>query len=329
MRIPDEVGAHLPRRRFLATMAATIAGMTGLDGLQPAPRKTAQEPWGRLEPVGPDAWALVSTPLVGGDAARRTLCNGGIVAGRDGVLAVEGFASDEGAAWLSAEAERLTGMRPTHVVLTHFHGDHTTGTAGYLHGGGDVRVMATGTTRRILVEREARLPAESPTARQLLLPGTLLAEEREPTELDLGGRTVRLHALGGHTPSDLIVEIEGVIWAGDLVWNGMFPNYVDASPSHLSASVRRLRAMGATTYVPGHGELASPADLDTYLDLLDHVEAAARRAIVAGRPLDRAGAEYRVPERLGAWHMFSPRYPEVSFRAWARDVENAAPAPTP
>ena len=71
--------------------------------------------------------AVAGTPLASGDDARRTLCNGGVIAGRDGVLAVEGFATAAGAAWLAGEAERLAGMRPTHVVLTHYHGDHTTG----------------------------------------------------------------------------------------------------------------------------------------------------------------------------------------------------------
>ena len=42
----------------------------------------------------------------------RTFSNGGLVAGRDGVLAVEGFASEEGSGWLAEEARRLTGRRP-------------------------------------------------------------------------------------------------------------------------------------------------------------------------------------------------------------------------
>jgi glyoxylase-like metal-dependent hydrolase (beta-lactamase superfamily II) len=140
--------------------------------------------------------------------------------------------------------------------------------------------------------------------------------------VELGGRAVRLVARSGHTPSDLVVELPdaGVVWTGDLVWNGMFPNYVDAIPSRLSEHVRALWAQSATTYVTGHGELSDATALDVFIDLLDHVEAAARRAIEAGTPLDVAGASYEVPESLGAWHMFSPRYPEVAFRAWVRDL---------
>ncbi len=57
----------------------------------------AVEPWGRIEQVGEGVWAMVSTPL-GGDYT--TTSNGGIIAGRDAVLAVEGLASVDGARWL-------------------------------------------------------------------------------------------------------------------------------------------------------------------------------------------------------------------------------------
>ena len=332
------------RRDFLRAAAAGLAGLaTGavtqpLAGASvPASRDRRggrqQEPWGRLEPVAPDAWALVSTPLADHPDARRTLCNGGIVAGDDAVLAVEGLASGAGAAWLAREAVSRTGRWPTHVALTHFHGDHTTGTAGYFGRPGPAEttpptVLSTGTTRRIMAEREAELPEGRREARLLVLPDTLVPDSGPPETLDLGGRTVRLHALGGHTPSDLAIEVGAggpaaghVVFAGDLVWNGMFPNYVDAIPGRLAASVRTLRDLGATTYVSGHGAIADRAALAAYLDLLDDVEAAARRAIEAGVPLDRAGAAYQVPASLGQWHMFSPRYPEVAFRAWARELE--------
>ena len=49
---------------------------------------------------------------------------------------------------------------------------------------------------------------------------------------DLGGRSLTLHPLSGHTPSDLAVDVDDqpVVFAGDLLWGGMFPNFVDAIP---------------------------------------------------------------------------------------------------
>src|SRR5215217_6988013 len=93
----------------------------------------ATEPFGSLEKVADGIWALISTPL-GGD--RTTLSNGGIIAGRSGVIAIEGFNQPAGAAWLAGKSRELTGRWPTHVVLTHYHADHANGVAGYVDAEG-------------------------------------------------------------------------------------------------------------------------------------------------------------------------------------------------
>ena len=326
----------LPRRTFLEAVG-TLGAAAGLGLLAPTAayatrggsgspvgpaRRRQAEPWGRLERVAPDTWALVSTPRVEHPDARLTLCNGGIIAGTDAVVVIEGFASPAGAAWMAEQAERLTGRRPTHVIITHFHGDHTGGTAGYVRGAGIPSVLATATTRRLLAEQEAEHDPDRRSARPLLLPDTVLADDVDET-LDLGGRTIRLVGRRGHTPTDLVVRAGGVVFAGDLVWNGLFPNYTHAIPPALGEHVRSLRDAGGDLWVSGHGELTDAADLDRYIDLLDHVGEAATRAMEAGTPIEAAAAGYSVPESLGEWYMFSDRYPLMAFRAWARALDSS------
>lgn len=296
--------AASPRMRGAWASAATGASQTG--------RLVAEEPWGRLERIAEGVWAMVSTPLTG---ERTTLCNGGIVAGRNGVLMVEAFASDAGAKWMAAQALTLTGRAPTHVLLTHYHSDHTGGLRGALEGGA-ARLLATDRTRALTGERNAGAPVE-------LLRDVTLVTAEATTSVDLGGRTVTLRPLDGHTASDVAVRVDeaNVVFCGDLVWNGMFPNYVDAVPSHLTRSVRALRDLHGATYVPGHGSVATPAELDRYLTLLDSVEAAARRAIERGVTAEAAGAEYRVPGELGEWVLFNPRYFERAIGAWMKELE--------
>jgi len=274
----------------------------------------AAEPWGRLERIAEGVWAMVSTPLTGD---RTTLCNGGIVAGRNGVLMVEAFASDTGAKWMAAQALALTGRAPTHVLLTHYHADHAGGIRGALDGGA-ARLYATASTRALASERNAGAPTD-------LLREAQLVDAAATGTLDLGGRTVSLHPFDGHTPSDVAVRVEesGVVFCGDLVWNGMFPNYVDAVPSHLTRSVRALRDLQGGTYVPGHGTVATPEELDRYLALLESVEAAARRAVERGVSAAVAGAEYRIPAELGEWVLFNPRYFERAIGAWLRELASS------
>lgn len=271
----------------------------------------AQEAWGRLERVADGVWALVSTPL----ADRTTLCNGGIVAGRAGVLMVEAFGSDAGARWMAERARALTGRAPTHVVVTHYHGDHTAGLRGAVELGAP-EVLITARTDELVRDRNDGAALD-------VLDGARLLDTRRPTEIDLGGRSVLVVPRRGHTESDVSLEVTdpAVVFCGDLVWNGMFPNYVDATPSRLSLAVRLLRERGATVWVPGHGALAARADLDRYVDLLDDVEAAARRAVQTGQGAEEAGAAYTIPASLGEWTLFNPRYFECAIGAWMRELQ--------
>ena len=270
----------------------------------------AREPWGRLERVADGIWALVSTPLVD----RTTLCNGGIVAGRAGVLVVEAFGSDAGARWMADQARALTGRSATHLVVTHYHGDHTGGLRGAF-ATADVTLLATEVTRDQTRDRNQGSPAD-------LLAGAQLLDSRRPTEIDLGDRSVVVVPRRGHTDSDVSLEVSdpSVVFCGDLVWNAMFPNYMDAIPSRLSMNVRMLRSMEAGTYVPGHGALADAAAMTRYLELLDDVEAAAREAIAQGIEAEEAGARYTVPAGLGEWTLFNPRYFQTAIGAWIKEL---------
>jgi glyoxylase-like metal-dependent hydrolase (beta-lactamase superfamily II) len=270
----------------------------------------ASEPWGRILRVAEGVWALESNPL----QDRTTLCNGGIIAGRAGVVMVEAFGSDAGARWMAAQARELTGRAPTHVVLTHHHGDHVAGLRGAAETRG-IEVLATAST----LDRVPGRP-DDPDGRAAA-DFTIVGEGR-PTELDLGDRSVLLVPRRGHTASDVTVEVfdASVVFCGDLVWNGMFPNYVDASPGRLSQTVRVLRARSAETFVTGHGTLADAAAVDDYIALLDHVEAAARTALDEGWSAEEAGARYRMPDGLEGWTLFNPGYYARAIGAWMTEL---------
>jgi len=309
------------RRDFIGRSASCAAHLCLMASAAPSWRRAswmsqerfpvvASEPWGRLERIADGVWALVSTPL----DDRTTLCNGGIVAGRAGVVVIESFGSDAGARWTMEQATRLAGRPPTHVVLTHYHGDHTGGLR-QVAAAGEVEVLATPRTLDLTRERNQGAAVE-------VLEDVRLLDQRRPTEIDLGGRALIVVPRRGHTDSDVSVELSdpSVVFCGDLVWNAMFPNYVDATPSRLSQAVRVMRALDADTYVPGHGPLADVAALDAYVGLLDDVEAAARSALARGVPAEEAGREYRLPAGLEEWTLFNPSYFARALDAWMREI---------
>ena len=228
------------------------------------------------------------------------------------MVIIESFASDAGFEWVAEQARLLTGRDPTHVVLSHYHGDHTGGLAAV--GRSDAELMATPVTRDY-----ARSNRGAPNA--VLNRATPLDTIR-PTEIDLGDRSLILVPRRGHTDSDLTVEISdpSVVFCGDLVWNQMFPNYMDATPSRLGQAVTLIRASQAGVYVPGHGPLADGPALEAYLQLLLHVEAAAMEAVQAGITAEEAGAAYTLPEGFEEWTTFGDDYFTRAIRAWMEET---------
>jgi glyoxylase-like metal-dependent hydrolase (beta-lactamase superfamily II) len=312
-------------------------------------RIVAREPFARLEELGDGLWALISTPL-GGDYT--TVANGGILAGRTGVLVVEAFQTPQGAHWVAERARELTGRWPTHVLVTHYHGDHSRGVDGYsremderfweemegresgglepsVHGedpqSGGPSLHTTETTRSLATRG---LSPEAPPELRRRWADVVMVPEEGTSTIDLGGRIASLSPHQGHTASDVTVELpeEGLIWCGDLFWNGMFPNYMDAVPSRLARAVTAIRTASWSTLVPGHGPLAGPDDLERYAAVMLGVEETARRARREGWTAEEAARRHEIPDSLGDWTLFNPSYFQRAVEAWLREWGGGAAA---
>ena len=316
----------ISRRDFLAQSGSCAAHLALVGALMPRAARlawarssygavVAREPFGSLEKIADGVWALISNPLSGD---RTTISNGGIIAGRNAVLAIEGFNQPQGAVWLAGKAKELTGKWPTHVALTHYHADHANGVAGYLTETDHPVVRSTGRTRDLVIERNK--PDDAP--RVAAVRGATLLSATDATVLDLGGRAVRVIPRLGHTDSDVSLELDdpSIVFCGDLFWNAMFPNFVDAIPTKLAASVHALRRSKDTLYVPGHGALGRAAEYDRHAAMLEEVERAARKAHAAGTTPADAGAAFALPPSLGEWQLFSKTFFQRAFEAWYKEL---------
>ena len=317
------IRSDLSRREFLLSSAA-YASLVTTGGLMPwravaaGGRIVDQQPWGRLEELAEGVWAVVSTPIESKDWT--TGCNGGLIAGKERVLAIESFVQPAGAEWLAQQARVLTGRWPTDVLITHFHGDHANGVEGYISSA-PPKVWTTRTTLDLIRDEDAQKESPPSEKRLTMLDNTSLIEAKQTTRIDLGGRVVTLHPRHGHTPSDVTVEMDepSIVFSGDLVWNGLFPNYRDTEAKAFTQSIRALRRAQETVYVSGHGALANGTNVDTLLTLVESIEEAARQAHKKGTPLADAAAEYQMPAATADWILFNPKYFEVAFKAWYQE----------
>ncbi len=299
---------------------------------QTEPKVVAESSFARIMEVGDGLYAVISTPLdqEGRFAFPQSLCNGGLILGENRIVSIDGYYQPAGAAWVNAQCLELFGRPVTDVICTHLHLDHTGGLAGFQQAERGPEIYMTATTWALMVEKYSRgrpiegTPFLAPPAK-LVGPTRVIKDESKPIPMDIGGRSITIQPLAGHTPSDLAVLVDDlpVTYGGDLAWWGLFPNYVDAVPSALGPSVGALMSGEPRLMVTGHGGLVSTDDMGPYAELIASVEKAAVDARDAGLSAADAAARYKMPKATSGWTFFNPRYPETAIASWFREWDRA------
>ncbi|MFF3863569.1 MBL fold metallo-hydrolase [Streptomyces sp. NPDC002209] len=220
------------------------------------------------------------------------LNNAGILTDGGHSALVDTAATENRARQLRRAALRLAPRPPRAVVNTHFHGDHTYGNFVF------PEALTIGHERTRAMVRAAGLHMAG------LWPDVCWGDiEVTPPELTFQDRTT-LHVgdiraelvhIGpaAHTTDDTIVWLpdQGVLFTGDLVMNGVTPFCVMGSVAGSLRALDRLRALGATTVVPGHGPVGGPELLDANEAYLRWIQRLAREGAAAGAtPLELARA---------------------------------------
>ncbi len=330
MKTPDRVAVNPSRRTAGLTRRSVLAGAAGWSvaaaTLSSRALWAGELPggnWGSIVELGKGVWAVASTPLEHRDF--KTVCNGGIIAGSERVLVVEAFAGRPGAQWVAEAAAELTGRRPTDVVVSHYHGDHCGGLTGFRDENAPPTLHGTRTTFDRLVQPPADDENQENRERREMIESAHLLSEDEPYELDLGGRTAILRPYGGHTASDVVVDLPEakLLFGGDLIWNQMIPNYVDAAPLRLSETLEAIRSLGDRTVVPGHGPLGEARMVELNVELNAFLGEVARSSQETGTSAADAAAASPLPAPFADWVPFSPSYVERAIGAWQRDLAAA------
>jgi cyclase len=215
------------------------------------------------------------------------LSNAGVVVGADGAVVIDTLATERRSRQLRTTVERLAGDRAAGpartLVNTHHHGDHSFGNHVF---GPAATVVAHDQARREMADTAMALTGLWPDVDwgrvELRLP-TLTFPDRITLHLD--ERPVELIHVGpAHTTNDVVAWLpdDGVLFAGDVVLGGCTPFNLMGSIEGALAAVERLRRLGATTVVGGHGPVSGPALFDETTAYLRRVQELATQGASQG-----------------------------------------------
>lgn len=224
--------------------------------------------------------------------------NMGLLVGDDRVVLV-----DDGMAPITADlvatVAELSDRPIDFIVNTHVHGDHVGSNATLAEDG--AVIFAHKNIRKRLVE------APDPAGGEGGLPVVTFADG---VNFHVAGQEAHVrHIAKAHTDGDAIVFLHGsnVIVAGDLHFNYMFP-FIDLDSGgsvrgYINAQ-RKIIAMAEedTIIIPGHGPVASRADLQAAADMLADAEARVEALVLEGMTADEVVAANPLADYHDTWN---------------------------
>jgi glyoxylase-like metal-dependent hydrolase (beta-lactamase superfamily II) len=137
----------------------------------------------------------------------------------------------------------------------------------------------------------------------LAVPNHPLDPSKLPWTVDLGGVKAVLEHHPGHSGTDILVRVpeQNVVYAGDLVFQGMYPVCFDEKAT-ISGWRTTLKTFASydkeTLFVPGHGQICGQEGIKTLSDVFDDIAQQAEKMYKAGVPVEEAAHRYTTPEKF-------------------------------
>jgi glyoxylase-like metal-dependent hydrolase (beta-lactamase superfamily II) len=316
---------QMNRRQLLAGLAVPLLGAQ-----RPVPAPLFDRGFASVTQIADGVYATIADVSKGAQCAS----NGGVIAGRDAMLIVEGHMQPAGAA-LEIEVARAVGKGPVRAAVdTHFHFDHSFGNLAYADQG--IPIMAHEKVTSLMKERYASLqrvdkapllacaeqkiaqasnPAEKAHKQgdlellkmmygaidvtTLAFPTEFLGAADLPKLIDLGGLTAVIEFHPGHTPTDLLIRVpeRDVVFAGDLLFYRAYPVSIDADMIAWRKVLDTFSSYGRRTqFVPGHGLVCGLQTVRDQADLMDDLRAHAEKMIRIGVTAEEAERRYVAPK---------------------------------
>ena len=218
--------------------------------------------------------------------------NDGIIVGTTGVILVDTKTTVDSEKQVIAEIAKITPKPVTTAIITHSDGDHINGLAAFPDG---LTVIAQENCKK---EMEASASSRNP-APQNRLPSKTYGKT---DKLTIDGVHIRLyHWAPGHTSGDTVVYLpdEKIVFGGDLLVTNR-PDTGIHLEKHGSAAgwienAKGMVGLDADTYLTGHGDMMSKADVQKKLDFIRDKYNKIKAMVAQGKSLDDIKASFGEP----------------------------------
>jgi cyclase len=248
----------------------------------------------RAEPLGNDLFVLFGS---GGNIALST--------GADGSILVDTQYAPLNQKIVAA-VRAAGGSDVKYVINTHWHGDHAGGNEPLGRAGALIIAHDNVHTRLSTEQFTAAFNQRTPPAPAAAWPAITFPNR---STFHFNGHTVNVvHVANAHTDGDSIVHFTNanVIHTGDTYVKDQYP-FIDISSAGSidgligAAQAVLARSDAGTRIIPGHGEVATKADLQRFHDMLVAVRGNIKTLIDQGRSEDEVVTAKPTGEFDAAW----------------------------
>ena len=229
-------------------------------------------------------------------ASGSTASNNGVILGQQGVIVVDTGITADAERLELAEIAKLTSKPVATAILTHSDGDHVNGLAVLPTG---ITIIAQENCKKEMqaaasAPPQGAAPATPPAP--LPLPTKTIASEDSMT-ID-GVQFQFLHVTNAHTSGDLLVYLpaQKIVFSGDII-SGATPYPLihlekNGSSQGWIDTVTAMLAWDADTFVPGHGDVHTKADIQQRLEAVKQRRAEIADLVKQGKSLDEIKQQF-------------------------------------
>ncbi len=254
-------------RRLLA-----LVGLAAVSALASAAPWRATEIEMPVHQLGPHSWYVEGRLEEASRENEGFMANAGFVITDEGVVVIDALGSPALADRMLAEIRKRTEQPVKLAIITHYHADHFYGIAALRAAGAKIwaderakAYLGSEAAERRLAERRALIGPFLGADFRLPLPDRWIDADES---FRMGGVKFSLRRLGpAHSPEDLavLVEPDGVLYSGDVVYAGRVPFIGEANTRDWLRAIDRMLAIPCRVMVPGHGPASTRPHEDAEL----------------------------------------------------------------